>query len=167
MNNFTKSIVYSGVVLAAGLVAIFAIYNNMQTQSPASIEPAAGQESSTMAPTPAPTSDASGATQTPGGTPAPGAAMAPAADASAPAATDAAKQATDAAAQAAQGADKAADSAKDAQKAADDAAKAATNAAGAASDANKAAAGEPATAKPAEPSAGTETTPAPDSSKAQ
>ena len=47
MNNFTKSIVYSGVVLAAGLVAIFAIYNNMAA-TPGStvtmIEPAAGEE---------------------------------------------------------------------------------------------------------------------------
>ena len=45
MNNFTKSIVYSGVVLAAGLVAIFAIYNNMGTDTNVSyIEPAAGTE---------------------------------------------------------------------------------------------------------------------------
>jgi hypothetical protein len=45
MSNFTKSIVYSGVVLAAGLVAIFAIYNNMSGQEPMNyIEPAAGEE---------------------------------------------------------------------------------------------------------------------------
>ena len=44
MNNFTKSIVYSGVVMAAGLVAIFAVYNNMDGSSVSSIEPAAGQE---------------------------------------------------------------------------------------------------------------------------
>lgn len=48
MKNFTKSIVYSGVVLAAGLVAVFAIQNNMngtQTQTPLfAIEPAAGTE---------------------------------------------------------------------------------------------------------------------------
>ena len=46
MNNFTKSIVYSGVVLAAGLVAIFAIYNNISgTNDVSYIEPAAGTES--------------------------------------------------------------------------------------------------------------------------
>lgn len=47
MNNFTKSIVYSGVVLAAGLVAIFAIYNNMGAtgSSMANLEPAAGETS--------------------------------------------------------------------------------------------------------------------------
>lgn len=46
MNNFTKSIVYSGVVLAAGLVAIFAIYNNMGTDGSnvSYIEPAAGEQ---------------------------------------------------------------------------------------------------------------------------
>ena len=44
MSNFTKSIVYSGVVLAAGLVAIFAIYNNMSGNDVASIEPAAGSQ---------------------------------------------------------------------------------------------------------------------------
>ena len=45
MNNFTKSIVYSGVVLAAGLVAIFAIYNNISSDNEfAYIEPAAGTE---------------------------------------------------------------------------------------------------------------------------
>ncbi len=49
MNNFTKSIVYSGVVLAAGLVAIFAIYNNMGTDASnvSYIEPAAGEETMT------------------------------------------------------------------------------------------------------------------------
>ena len=45
MSNFTKSIIYSGVVLVAGLVAIFTIYNNM-TSTPGinygQIEPAAG-----------------------------------------------------------------------------------------------------------------------------
>ena len=48
MNNFTKSIVYSGVVLAAGLVAIFAIYNNMgiDANNVSYIEPAAGDETS-------------------------------------------------------------------------------------------------------------------------
>lgn len=51
MNNFTKSIVYSGVVLAAGLVAIFAIYNNMNTAESnlSYIEPAAGEASTTEA----------------------------------------------------------------------------------------------------------------------
>ena len=50
MNNFTKSIVYSGLVVAAGLVAIFAIYNNMQTGgSMQAIEPAAGQYDETGA----------------------------------------------------------------------------------------------------------------------
>lgn len=49
MNNFTKSIVYSGVVLAAGLVAIFAIYNNMGTDASnmSYIEPASGEETFT------------------------------------------------------------------------------------------------------------------------
>ncbi|MEM6465256.1 MAG: hypothetical protein AAF679_01945 [Pseudomonadota bacterium] len=47
MTNFTKSIVYSGVVLAAGLVAIFAIYNNMSGTDVAGIEPAAGVEEGT------------------------------------------------------------------------------------------------------------------------
>lgn len=44
MSNFTKSIVYSGVVLAAGLIAIFAIYNNMSGSEMSGIEPAAGTE---------------------------------------------------------------------------------------------------------------------------
>ena len=51
MSNFTKSIVYSGVVLVAGLVAVFSIYNNMATTSAnsvANIEPAAGGYTSTM-----------------------------------------------------------------------------------------------------------------------
>lgn len=43
MNNFSKSIVYSGLVLAAGLVAIFAVYNNMSERGAAGIEPAAGE----------------------------------------------------------------------------------------------------------------------------
>lgn len=45
MSNFTKSIVYSGVVLVAGLVAVFTIYNNMAVTDGAgyaNIEPAAG-----------------------------------------------------------------------------------------------------------------------------
>lgn len=52
MSNFTRSIVYSGVVLAAGLVAIFSIYNNMQDETATTqveqvqeVEPAAGSES--------------------------------------------------------------------------------------------------------------------------
>ncbi len=49
MSNFTKSIFYSTFVLAAGLVAIFAIYNNVTTNqsgsSLAEISPAAGEES--------------------------------------------------------------------------------------------------------------------------
>lgn len=46
MSNFTKSIVYSGVVLAVGLIAIFAIRGNMEEQAGgfATVEPAAGQE---------------------------------------------------------------------------------------------------------------------------
>lgn len=47
MSNFTKSIVYSGLVMAAGLVAIFAIYNNMTDASLSSIEPAAGTQMGT------------------------------------------------------------------------------------------------------------------------
>ncbi|MCF8496207.1 MAG: hypothetical protein K9G62_06030 [Alphaproteobacteria bacterium] len=45
MSSFTKSIVYSGVVLALGLVAIFAIRSNMIDQGAgmSNIEPAAGQ----------------------------------------------------------------------------------------------------------------------------
>ncbi len=53
MSNFTKSILYSTTVLAAGLVAIFAIYNNVTTDqsgsSLAQITPAAGEESSVAA----------------------------------------------------------------------------------------------------------------------
>lgn len=49
MSNFTKSILYSTTVLAAGLVAIFAIYNNVTTSkdgtSVASIAPASGENS--------------------------------------------------------------------------------------------------------------------------
>lgn len=48
MNNFTKSIVYSGIVVAAALVAVFAIYDNMSgpQQSPLQqIEPASGAAS--------------------------------------------------------------------------------------------------------------------------
>lgn len=53
MSDFTKSIVYSGFVLVAGLVAIFAISSNMtvdQTNgtSFAVIEPAAGDETNTF-----------------------------------------------------------------------------------------------------------------------
>lgn len=45
MSNFTKSIVYSAAVLAVGLIAIFAIYNNMADQPGVSgLEPAAGEE---------------------------------------------------------------------------------------------------------------------------
>jgi methyl-accepting chemotaxis protein len=46
MSSFTKSIVYSGIVLAAGLVAVFAIYSNMgQKDSDYSyIEPASGSQ---------------------------------------------------------------------------------------------------------------------------
>lgn len=44
MGNFTKSIFYSGTVLAAGLIAIFSIYSNMTGQTGFSaIEPAAGE----------------------------------------------------------------------------------------------------------------------------
>ncbi len=49
MSNFTKSVVYSTTVLAAGVVAIFAIYNNVSTSpdgsSVADITPAAGVSS--------------------------------------------------------------------------------------------------------------------------
>ena len=50
MSNFTKSIVYSGAVLAVGLVAIFAIYNNMAPTGTnfASLEPASGEATSTI-----------------------------------------------------------------------------------------------------------------------
>jgi len=48
MSDFSKSIVYSGLVLVAGLIAIFAISSNMTTQQPgaefAAIQPAAGEE---------------------------------------------------------------------------------------------------------------------------
>ncbi len=47
MSNFTKSILYSTTVLAAGLVAIFSIYNNVTktdtAAAVANITPAAGQ----------------------------------------------------------------------------------------------------------------------------
>lgn len=46
MSDFSKSIVYSGLVLVAGLIAVFAISSNMTTSpdgaSFATIEPAAG-----------------------------------------------------------------------------------------------------------------------------
>ncbi len=49
MSNFTKSILYSTTVLAAGLVAIFAIYNNVTTSPDggvfAGLAPAAGEQS--------------------------------------------------------------------------------------------------------------------------
>lgn len=51
MSNFTRSILYSTTVLAAGLVAIFAIYNNitatgsMDATAAADIAPAAGGSS--------------------------------------------------------------------------------------------------------------------------
>ncbi len=49
MKNFTRSVLYSSTVLAAGLVAIFAIYSNVSTfengQSIANISPAAGESS--------------------------------------------------------------------------------------------------------------------------
>lgn len=51
MSNFTKSIVYSGLVLVAGLVAVFSIYNNMantDATSFANMEPAAGGYTSSM-----------------------------------------------------------------------------------------------------------------------
>ena len=51
MSNFTKSIVYSGVVLVAGLIAVFTIYNNMGTMqgsTMSAIEPAAGGYTSEM-----------------------------------------------------------------------------------------------------------------------
>ena len=47
MSNFTKSVLYSTTVLAAGLIAIFSIYNNVSTSkdeiSMANISPAAGE----------------------------------------------------------------------------------------------------------------------------
>lgn len=46
MNNFTKSILYSTTVLAAGLVAIFAIYDGVTKDAGvqvAAVEPAAGE----------------------------------------------------------------------------------------------------------------------------
>lgn len=50
MSDFTKSIVYSGFVLVAGLIAIFAISSNMTAQQGAEtfavIEPAAGGDTS-------------------------------------------------------------------------------------------------------------------------
>ena len=50
MNNFTKSILYSGVVMAVGLVAVFAIYNNMSqiSSSYSDIAPAAGNAEGSM-----------------------------------------------------------------------------------------------------------------------
>jgi hypothetical protein len=133
MSNFTKSIVYSGVVLAAGLVAIFAIYNNMADQGPMSyIEPAAGEEAVID-----PTLE--------------GQAIDPTATTAEEAAAQAAAAATDAsegAAEAAQAAEQAADSATEAASTAEAAAEEATEAAEQAAD-------EAAT----EPSAG-ETTPA-------
>lgn len=50
MSDFTKSIVYSGVVLVAGLIAIFSIYNNMTADTAsnyAGISPAAGEQATT------------------------------------------------------------------------------------------------------------------------
>ncbi|MFN3701378.1 MAG: hypothetical protein ACK4VI_07645 [Alphaproteobacteria bacterium] len=46
MSNFTKSIFFSGMVLVAGLVAVFTIYNNMSGDAGnfAAIEPASGYE---------------------------------------------------------------------------------------------------------------------------
>lgn len=47
MSDFTRSIIYSGFVLVAGLVAIFAISSNLTSTDPNSfavIEPAAGIE---------------------------------------------------------------------------------------------------------------------------
>jgi len=49
MSDFSKSIVYSGLVLVAGLIAVFAISSNMTTTDDAAapfavIEPAAGDE---------------------------------------------------------------------------------------------------------------------------
>ncbi|MCD8562780.1 MAG: hypothetical protein LRY54_01680, partial [Alphaproteobacteria bacterium] len=48
MSNFTKSIMYSGIVLVAGLIAVFSIYENMDASKEAqlgAITPAAGEES--------------------------------------------------------------------------------------------------------------------------
>jgi len=134
MSNFTKSIVYSGVVLAAGLVAIFAIYNNMSGQGPVSyIEPAAGEEAMIDG-QPA---DALAVVE--------GEAAAEAAT-QAEEATDAAAAATDAsegAAEAAQAAEQAADSATEAASNAEAAAEEATDAAAQATDAAAEAATEP------------------------
>ncbi|MEM7680109.1 MAG: hypothetical protein AAF182_03805 [Pseudomonadota bacterium] len=53
MSDFTKSIVYSGFVLVAGLIAVFAISSNMTAPTGdtgsafAVIEPAAGNETAT------------------------------------------------------------------------------------------------------------------------
>lgn len=46
MNNFTKSIIYSGLVLVAGMIAVIAIQNNLgpTATSFSALEPAAGEE---------------------------------------------------------------------------------------------------------------------------
>ena len=138
MSNFTKSIVYSGVVLAAGLVAIFAIYNNMAAQGPvSSIEPASGQEATldqTLEGQPAATEDATGA-------------AGQASDAAA-AATEASEGAADAAAAAEQASDAASEAASDAKTAADEATEAAKKASEAGS--TEPSAGETTTETPAE-----------------
>ncbi len=48
MSNFTKSIFYSGAVLAVAMIAVFSIYTNMtQKNDLGAIEPAAGEETMT------------------------------------------------------------------------------------------------------------------------
>ncbi len=138
MSNFTKSIVYSGVVLAAGLVAIFAIYNNMSGQGPVSyIEPASGEEAILLD----------------------GQATDPLATAEGEAAIEAATQAeeaTDAVAAATEASEGAADAAATAEQAADSATEAASNAEAAAEEATEAAeqATDAAEEAATEPSAG-------------
>ena len=61
MSNFTKSIFYSGTVLAIGLIAVFTIYNSTigtDASSVSSIEPAAGVEFGAFQETVAQTTDA-------------------------------------------------------------------------------------------------------------
>lgn len=58
MSDFTRSLLYSGFVLAAGLMAIIAIQNNMDAHRASSysmIEPAAGQQASIFKSSPAAT----------------------------------------------------------------------------------------------------------------
>jgi hypothetical protein len=78
MSNFTKSIVYSAAVLAVGLIAIFAIYNNMAGQSGVGdIEPAAGEQVFGETSETTITTEGEVAIETPEGTPAEGAVIDP------------------------------------------------------------------------------------------